>query len=96
MPTIHIGQETEAANCWQYQVQVQTRRQCYDFVVTLNWSDYDHWTHGSIPPCNVVKAIMHFLLDQQPPEEMLEKFDCSSMRRRYSELDKVLPTLFYK
>ena len=67
MATIHIGEETEGANYWQYQVQVQTRRQSYHFIVTLNWSDYDHWSRGIIAPCAVVEAIMRFVLDQHPP-----------------------------
>ncbi|MBL4700420.1 hypothetical protein JYU15_00500 [bacterium AH-315-I18] len=94
MATIHIGEESEGANCWQYQVQVQTRRKCHQFVITLNWLDYDHWSHGREAPCVVVKAIMRFVLDQQPPEEISPKFDCAAVRRCYPELDSVLPTMF--
>jgi hypothetical protein len=94
MATIHIGQETESVNCWVYQVQVRTRRQQYAFAVTLNWSDYDHWSHGRVSPSVVVDAVMRFLLEKQPPEELAEKFDCAIVRRRYPELDELLPEMF--
>lgn len=94
MATIHIEQETELSNCWEYQVQVSTRRQAYAFVVTLNWSDYDHWSHGRVSPSVVVDAVMRFCLEKQTPQEMAEKFDCALVRRRYPELDAALPEMF--
>lgn len=94
MATIHIGEELELTNCWQYDVQIQTRRQQHDFTIRLNWSDYDHWSHGRVPPSVVVDAVMRFILDQQPAQEMAESFDCAKLRMLYPEMDTVLPGMF--
>lgn len=94
MATIHIGEESELTNCWQYEVQVTTRRNTYDFTVRLNWSDYDHWSHGRVSPSVVVHAVMRFILDKQPPEEMAQQFDCAKLRMMYPEMDEALPGMF--
>lgn len=94
MTTIHIGEESEMNNSWQYQVQIQTRRKQYDFTVQLNWLDYDHWSHGRVSPSVVVEAVMRFVLDQQPAAEMASTFDCAKLRMMYPQMDEVLPGMF--
>ena len=94
MATIHIGEELELTNCWQYDVTVNSRRNVYVFTVRLNWSDYDHWSHGRVSPSIVVDAVMRFILDQQPALELAQSFDCAKLRMMYPEMDTVLPGMF--
>lgn len=93
MATITIGTEQEASNHWRYDVTVEDRGQSYHFDVTLSWADYDLWCKGRIPPERVIQAAFAFLLEREPASSILARFDCSVMRRYFSEVDEELPKL---
>ena len=93
MPTIEIGTETEGSNHWSYEVQVVDGEVRHDFRVTLGWSDYDLWSHGRVAPQRVVKAAFEFLLAREPVTSILPKFDCSVIRRYFTDVDRELPKL---
>ena len=91
MPTIEIGTETEGTNNWSYEVRIQDGGTTHEYLVTLSWSDYDLWSHGRVPPEKVVKAAFEFLLEREPASSIMTKFDCSVIRRYFSEVDRELP-----
>ncbi|MCX5660807.1 MAG: hypothetical protein NTW19_13960 [Planctomycetota bacterium] len=93
MTTIAIGIETEGKNNWAYDVRVQQAGKDYDFRVTLSWSDYEHWSHGRVAPERVVRAAFEFLLAREPAAEILPKFDCSIIRRYFTDVDAELPAM---
>lgn len=93
MAKIEIGTETEGTNNWSYEVRVLDNGASHDYEVTLNWADYDLWSHGRIAPENVVQAAFEFLLQREPPSSILSKFDCSIIRRYFPEVDQELPRL---
>ncbi len=93
MATVEIGIETECSNHWSYEVQVVEGQVRHDFRVTLGWSDYDLWSRGRVAPERVVKAAFEFLLEREPVSSILPKFDCSIIRRYFSEVDRELPKL---
>ena len=90
MADIEIGQETEAANHWSYDVRVFDSGRTHDYKVTLSFQDYDHWSHGRVAPSQVVRAAFAFLLDREPASAILSKFDCSVIRRYFPEVDTQL------
>jgi hypothetical protein len=94
MPTITIGVETEGNNHWTYQVQVHDGVARYDYQVTLGWSDYDLWSHGRKAPQHVVRAVFEFLLAREPAKEIVARFDCAAVRRRFPDADEELPRMF--
>jgi len=94
MAEIEIGTETEESNGWRYPVRVFTEGKTFDYDVTLSFADYDHWSHGRVPPSRVVEAAFGFLLDKEPASAILSKFDCSVIRRYFPEVDAELPTRF--
>ena len=59
--------------------------------MTLSFQDYDHWSHGRVPPSRVVEAAFEYLLDHEGPNEIMKKFDCSVIRRYFPEVDGELP-----
>ena len=93
MPTIEIGTETEGHNQWSYEVRVRDGEEQRDFRVSLNWSDYDLWSHGRVAPERVVRAAFVFLLSKEPMTSILPKFDCSVIRRYFADVDRELPKL---
>ena len=93
MATIQIDTETEGSNNWAYDVRVIDESREYSYRVTLGWSDYDLWSHGRVAPQKVVKAAFEFLLTKEPASSILEKFDCSLIRRYFPEVDAELPKM---
>ena len=90
-PEIEIGPETENANHWSYGVRVFAGGQTHTYAVTLSFQDYDHWSHGRVPPSRVVEAAFEFLLDHEPATAIMSKFDCSVIRRYFPSVDQDLP-----
>ena len=88
---IEIGQETENATQWAYDVQVHDNGRTHRYRVTLSFSDYDLWSKGRVSPSRVVEAAFEFLLDQESPDQIMSKFDCSVIRRYFPGVDKALP-----
>ncbi len=93
MTKIDIGTETEGKNHWAYEVRVKENGCAYDYKVTLSWPDYDLWSHGRVAPGKVVETVFEFLLEREPAESILSKFDCSLVRRYFSEVDSELPKM---
>jgi len=93
MAQIQIGTETPGNNQWSYQVQVNDEGRIYQYQVTLDWSDYDLWSHGRVAPEKVVHAAFKFLLQHEPASSVLSKFDCSLIRRYFPQVDKDLPKM---
>ncbi len=88
---IHIGTETETTHGWAYEAQVIEDDATHDFQITLSWADYDLWSHGRVPPEQVVKAALAFLLSRESAQSILGKFDCSVIRRYFPNCDRELP-----
>ncbi|MEX0775587.1 MAG: hypothetical protein WD042_07710 [Phycisphaeraceae bacterium] len=93
MATITIGTETQSGNAWIYDATVQDGGRTFHFVVTLNWSDYDLWSHGRVRPERVVEKLFEFLLDRESAVSIMPKFDCAVARRYFPEVDRELPAM---
>lgn len=93
MAEIEVGTETETATHWSYDVRVFDQGRAHSHTVTLSFQDYDLWSHGRVSPSRVVDACFRFLLDREPADDIMEKFDCSVIRRYFPEVDKELPAL---
>lgn len=91
MADIEVGQEIEAANHWAYEVSVFDGGRKYDFHVTLSFQDYDLWCRGRVSPSRVVESAFKFLLANEPASAIMNKFDCSVIRRYFPKVDEQLP-----
>jgi hypothetical protein len=90
MAEIEIGEEREQPTGWAYDVTVFDGGRRHVYQVTLSYPDYDHWSHGQVPPSKVVRRAFEFLLEKEPASAILPKFDCSVMRRYFPEVDQEL------
>lgn len=93
MARIDVLTETEGHNHWSYEVRVSDAGRRHDYRVTLNWADYDLWSHGRVSPYKVVAAAFEFLLQRESAENILARFDCSLIRRRFPCVDAELPKM---
>ena len=93
MAEIEVGTETEAANHWAYQVRVFADGRTYDYAVTLSFQDYDLWSRGRVAPSRVIETAFAFLLANEPASSIMNKFDCSVIRRYFPQVDQELPKM---
>jgi hypothetical protein len=93
MADIEVGQETEAANHWAYEVSVFDGGRKHDYRVTLSFQDYDLWSRGRVSPSRVVESAFKFLLNNEPASSIMSKFDCSVIRRYFPHVDEELPEM---
>lgn len=91
MAEIEVSNEQERDHQWSYQVVVYDQGRRHAFDVTLGYADYDHWSHGRVPPSRVVQAAFEFLLENEPVTSIMTRFDCSVIRRYFPKVDKDLP-----
>lgn len=91
MADIEVGEETEADNHWAYRVRVFDGGKTHDFAVTLSFQDYDLWSRGRVAPSRVIEAAFKFLLANEPATAIMNKFDCSVIRRFFPQVDQELP-----
>ncbi len=91
MPEIEIGTETERGTHWAYDVTVYADGRAHRYDVTMSFQDYDLWCRGRTAPSRVVEAAFEYLLDREPPDTILARFDLSTIRRYFPTVDKELP-----
>ena len=87
MAEIEIGEERETSHGWSYDVAVFDQGKTYRHTVTLSWADYDLWSGGSTPPSRVLHRLFTFLLDHEPADAILTRFDGSVVRRYFPQVD---------
>ena len=59
--------------------------------VTMSARDYDRLSNGSCPPEHCVEAAFRFLLDREPKEAILLRFDVSVISRYFPDFETKLP-----
>ncbi|MEM8783803.1 MAG: hypothetical protein AAGE65_13240 [Planctomycetota bacterium] len=88
-----IGPETETATHFSYDVTLFDAGRTRTLAVTLSFQDYDHWSHGRVPPVKVVDATLRFALERMTSAELGDALDCSTVRRRFAEFERQLSGL---
>jgi hypothetical protein len=59
--------------------------------VTMSKADHDRLTNGSCPPEHCVQAAFRFLLDREPKEAILSRFDVNVISRYFPDFETKLP-----
>lgn len=59
--------------------------------VTLSKADYGRLTNGACPAEQLVEAAFRFLLDHEPKEAILSRFDVSVISRYFPDFETKLP-----
>ena len=88
MAKIEVVTETEQPRGWEYRVAIERDSGARtEHTVTLSWADHEHWSGGRAAPSKVVEVLMGLLVEREREKKIPEKFDASTMRRVYPELD---------
>ncbi|MCO6392518.1 hypothetical protein GTW25_15950 [Aliihoeflea aestuarii] len=75
----------------QFEVRVEHGGGATEHLVSLSRADFDRMTSGDYKPSVVVEAAFHFLLDHEPKESILSRFDINVISRYFPEFESVLP-----
>jgi hypothetical protein len=59
--------------------------------VTMSEADHGRLTNGSCPPERYLEAAFRFLLDREPKEAILSRFDVNVISRYFPEFETKLP-----
>ena len=59
--------------------------------VTMSARDYDRLGHGSCRPEHCIEAAFRFLLDREPKEAILSRFDVSVISSYFPDFETKLP-----
>jgi hypothetical protein len=87
-----VQSETETPQGWSFRVRVEhVDGTPTEHVLTLSWVDYNYWSPGgTVAPERVAAWIIGFVADRRAPGSPPAKFDASTARRWFPELDQSL------
>lgn len=87
--TIDIRSEVEIPNGWRFECAVASQPdRVFDF--TLDWTTYELWSRGAVPPAQIARETIDFLMrsDDWPPNE--DHLVAARLRRLHPALDAAL------
>ncbi len=62
--------------------------------VTMARENFESLTHGTCAPESCIEAAFRFLLDREPKEAILARFDVTVISRYFPEFETELPRYF--
>jgi len=74
-----------------FQVTIRDAAGASSHAVTLSRQDYERLTAGRHTPEQFINAAFRFLLDREPKEVILRRFDISVIATYFPELEQALP-----
>jgi hypothetical protein len=75
----------------QFEVTVQNRRSTTRFHVTMSQVDFERLSQGKSSPEDCVRCAFLFLLDREPTESILRRFDVSIIEQYFPEFVRDFP-----
>lgn len=92
MAEVRIQSETEIPQGWRYVVEVMADGEAPSVHrVRLAWVDHNFWAgERAVAPSRVAQAVVEFLLEARPDDELPDRFDAAMARRWAPEIDREL------
>lgn len=96
MAKVEIETEQESGRGWEYHAKVSRggAGDTTEHTVKLAWVDHEHWSGGRVPPSKVIESLLEFLVEREEKHEIPAKFDASTVRRWFPDVDRELPGRF--
>lgn len=85
--SIEILNQKETGQGWDFEVRVGGSSQ---FTVTVDSKDYERITNKKIQPNELVKRSFEFLLEREPKEAILRKFNIRVISTYFPEYENVI------
>ncbi len=76
-----VRSETEGPRGWTFDVQFADERGVRTIELRLDWTDYDHWSHGSLTPSDVAVGALKCAAALVGAPEIPARLDASILRR---------------
>jgi hypothetical protein len=83
--------QTREADPYQFEVTIREDRSETHHVVSLSALDHRRLSRTEHAPERCVEAAFRFLLDREPKESILARFDVSVISRYFPEFESELP-----
>lgn len=77
----------EACGSGEFRVRVRDGESETTHIVTVADTDYERLTSGRIPADELVQRSFEFLLEREPKESILSRFDLRIIARYFPEYD---------
>jgi len=72
----------------EFQVRVTEGKSATSHHVTLKRADYDRVTGGKIEPAELLRRSFEFLLENEPKESILARFDFNVISRYFPDFER--------
>ncbi len=72
----------------EFQVRVSEGKSETSHRVTLKKSDYDRIAGGKVEPAELVRRSFEFLLENEPKESILARFDLTVISRYFPDFER--------
>lgn len=92
MPRITVQSETESSTGWVFRIRLEhPGADPTEHTLTLAWADYNYWSPGgAAAPERIAAWVLGFVADRRAPDNPPARFDASTARRWYRDLDFAL------
>lgn len=80
--------EVEKIGAEEFQVRVIEGTSSTSHRVTLQRADYDRITAGKIAPGELIRRSFEFLLENEPKESILARFDFTVIGRYFQDFER--------
>ncbi|MGD2152276.1 MAG: hypothetical protein PVG79_03355 [Gemmatimonadales bacterium] len=85
---------TRTGDPFEFEVTVRKGKGETRHIVTMGKQTYQSLTSGKLSPEDSVEAAFRFLLDREPKESILQRFDVSVISRFFPDFREKLPDYF--
>lgn len=88
MNVIHVERIEEAREPLEFCVIVGEEQSETKYDVTMSESDYRRLTDGKVTPERCIQAAFQFLLDREPKESILSRFDVTLIPKYFPSFER--------
>lgn len=101
MPRVEIQTERPVERGWEYLIEIHwDDGDATAHAVRMDWSDFEHWSHGRLAPSAVAQAALDHLVHLPRPSDggcirwdLPNTFDLARVRRLDRSADNTLQSL---
>lgn len=88
MTEITVRMKEERAEAWVFEVTLSERGESTIHTVTLKRPEYQRLSPGRVTPERLVEASFQFLLEREPKESILRRFDLPRIGDYFPEYEE--------
>jgi hypothetical protein len=87
MENIEIKKEERTKSGWNFLIEVGGNEDKIEYSVTLDEEYWEKLTNGQHPPAELIRRSFEFLLEREPKESILRKFNLNVINRYFREYE---------